>query len=137
MTSGYEQIYLDLLPRLSQCDLVESARRLGLEVLASGEVSANFCGRTFLISHQGVTPADGQSVNVNFRSVLAHYILSKGRAEPEHSVSPSIPNDRDARRPKDIRQRDDGQTSASRIRQRLRGVSIRSPPTRRGSPERF
>lgn len=83
MTSGYEQIYLDLLPKLSQCDLVESARRLGLEVLPGGEICADFCGRTFLISHEGVTPADGQPVNVNFRSVLAHYILSKGRAEPE------------------------------------------------------
>jgi hypothetical protein len=88
MITGYEQIYLDLLPRLSECDLVESARRLGLEVLPSGEVSANFCGRKYLITHTGVTPADDEPVNVNCRSVLAHYILSKGRAEPEHSFLP-------------------------------------------------
>jgi hypothetical protein len=88
MTSGYEQIYLDLLLKLSQCDLVESARRLGFEVLASGEVTAEFCGREFLITHTGVMPADGQPVNVNYRSVIAHYILSKGRAEPEHSFLP-------------------------------------------------
>jgi hypothetical protein len=88
VTTGYERIYLDLLPRLSQCDLVESAHRLGLKVLPSGEVSANFCGREYLISHTGVMPADGQVTNVNSRSVLAHYILSKGRAEPEHSFLP-------------------------------------------------
>jgi hypothetical protein len=88
MITGYERIYLDLLPKLSQCDLVESARRLGLEVLASREVMAEFCGREFLITHTGVSPADGQAVNVNYRSVIAHYILSKGRAEPEHSFLP-------------------------------------------------
>jgi hypothetical protein len=87
-TTGYEQIYLDLLPRLAQCDLAESAQRLGLELLASGEVAAKFCGRRFVISAAGVNPEDGRPVDVNYRSVLSHYILSKGRGEPEHSFLP-------------------------------------------------
>jgi len=88
MTTGYEQIYLDLLPRLAQCDLAESAQRLGLALLPSGEVAAQFCGRRFLISAAGVNPEDGRPVDVNYRSVLSHYILSKGRGEPEHSFLP-------------------------------------------------
>jgi hypothetical protein len=88
MISGYEQIYRDLLPRLLQCDLAESAGRLGLEMLANGEVSVQFCGRQYVISSVGVNPADGQPVDVNNRSVLAHYILSQGRGEPEHSFLP-------------------------------------------------
>jgi len=88
MITGYERIYLDLLPRLAKCDLAESAQRLGLKVLASGEVMADFCGRQYLITPAGVEPADGQPVHVNCRSVLAHYILSQGQGEPEHSFLP-------------------------------------------------
>ncbi len=88
MSSGYDRIYLDLLPRLAQCDLAESARRLGLEVRANGDVAANFCGREFRITHAGVDPTDGLPVDVNYRSVLAHYILSRGRGEPAHSFLP-------------------------------------------------
>jgi hypothetical protein len=88
MGSGYEQIYLGLKPRLSECDLAKSARRLGLKVLPSGEVAVEFCGREYLITREGVNPADGQPVDVNYRSVLAYYILSKGSGEPEHSFVP-------------------------------------------------
>lgn len=88
MSSGYEQIYLGLVPRLAECDLAESAGRLGLEVLPSGKVAVEFCGRKYLITHDGVNPADGQPINVNHRSVLAYYILSKGSGEPEYSFMP-------------------------------------------------
>jgi hypothetical protein len=88
MISGYEQIYLDLIPRLSECNLAESAARLGLEVLPDGNVRAEFCGRDYVITHAGVDPMDGNPVNVNNRSVLAHYILSKGSGEPENSFLP-------------------------------------------------
>jgi hypothetical protein len=88
MRSGYERIYLDLLPRLLQCDLVESARRLGLPVLGNSEVAVDFCGREYVITPTGVNPVDGKPVDVNFRSVLAYYLLSKGRGEPEYSFVP-------------------------------------------------
>jgi hypothetical protein len=89
MSNGYERIYLNLLPRLAECDLAESAGRLGLEVLPSGEVSARFCGRDYLITNAGVQHADGKPLDVNDRkevnncSVLAYYILSLGRGNPE------------------------------------------------------
>ena len=88
MITGYEQIYLDLVPRLARCDLAESAARLGLDVLPNGDVRANFCGRQYVISATGVDPADGQAVDVNCRSVLAYYILSPGRGEPGQSFLP-------------------------------------------------
>ena len=88
MSNGYEQIYIDLLPRLSECDLAESAERLGLKALANGGVTAEFCGREYLITSAGVNPTDGEAVDVNNRSVLAHYILSRGSGEPENSFLP-------------------------------------------------
>ncbi len=83
MISGYDKIYLDLLPRLRECDLAESAQRLGPFVLANGTVQVRFCGREYCISSDGVAPVDGLSVDVNYRSVLAYYMLSEGRGEPE------------------------------------------------------
>jgi hypothetical protein len=88
MISGYEQIYLDMLPALRNCDLAESAQRLGLTVLANGSVIVRFCGREYSITSAGVTPIDGLPVDVNYRSVLAYYILSEGRGEPEGAFVP-------------------------------------------------
>jgi hypothetical protein len=88
MSNGYEQIYRGLLPRLAQCDLAESAGRLGLQLLANGDVAIQFCGREYLINSAGVIPADSQPDDVNFRNVLAYYILSTGSGEPEHSFVP-------------------------------------------------
>ena len=88
MSSGYDRIYSDLLPELSRCNLAESAARLGLKLLPSGEVAAELCGREYLVTNQGVEPADRQPVNVNHRSVLAYYILSKGSGEMEQSWVP-------------------------------------------------
>jgi hypothetical protein len=94
MISGYRRIYLDLLPALSQCDLAESAGRLGFKALANGEVSARFCGREYLINSAGVHSADGQPINVNERaelnscSVLIYYMLSSASGEPERVFVP-------------------------------------------------
>jgi hypothetical protein len=85
MSSGYDRIYSDLLPELARCDLAESATRLGLKLLSTGEVAAQLCGREYLITNRGVEAADGQAVNVNYRSILAYYILAKGSGEVEHS----------------------------------------------------
>jgi hypothetical protein len=88
MSTGYGQIYRGLLPRLAQCDFAESAGRLGLELTANGDVTVKFCGREYRINAAGVQPADGQPDDVIYRSVLAYYILSPGRGEPEHSYVP-------------------------------------------------
>jgi len=88
LSSGYEQIYLDLLPELLKCDLAESAGRLGLQVLADGAVWADYLGREYRITSTGVKPVDGQPVDINNCSVLVHYILSKGCGEMERSYLP-------------------------------------------------
>jgi len=88
MSNGYERIYLDLLPELLKCDLVESARRHGLQVLVDGVVRADFCGREYWITQTGVEPVDGQPVNINSCSILIHYMLSKGRGEMDLSYLP-------------------------------------------------
>jgi hypothetical protein len=87
MTSGYEQIYLDLLPALQSCDLRESAGRLGLSY-AGGRIRISFFGREYIITNDGAEPMDGRPVNVNSRSVLLHYVMSRASVEPEYSFVP-------------------------------------------------
>jgi hypothetical protein len=88
MSSGYEQIYESLIPKLSKCDFSEIAERLGLSLQPDGTLSVNFLGREYEISSHGVNPTDGKPVNVNNRSVLAYYTLSKGVGEPAFSYVP-------------------------------------------------
>lgn len=88
MSSGYEQIYESLIPKLSKCDFLEVAERLGLSLQPDGSLSVNFLGREYEISSRGVNPTDGKPVNVNNRSVLAYYTLSKGVGEPVFSYVP-------------------------------------------------
>ncbi|AGL00170.1 DUF3786 domain-containing protein [Desulfoscipio gibsoniae] len=88
MSSGYEQIYESLIPKLSKCDFLEVAERLGLSLQPDGALSVNFLGREYEISSRGVNPTDGKPVNVNNRSVLAYYTLSKGVGEPTFSYVP-------------------------------------------------
>ena len=88
MSSGYEQIYESLIPKLSKCDFLEVAERLGLSLQPDGALSVNFLGREYEISSRGVNPTDGKPVNVNNRSVLAYYTLSKGVGEPAFSYVP-------------------------------------------------
>ena len=88
MCSGYEQIYESLVPKLSECDFSEAAGRLGLSPRPDGSMAVNFLGREYEISSRGVNPTDGKPVNVNNRSVLAYYALSKGVGEPAFSYVP-------------------------------------------------
>jgi hypothetical protein len=88
MTSGYEQIYESLIPKLSKCDFLEVAERLGLSLQPNGTLSVNFLGREYKISSYGVIPTDSKPVNVNNRSVLAYYTLSKGVGGPAFSYVP-------------------------------------------------
>jgi Domain of unknown function (DUF3786) len=88
MSSGYEQIYESLVPKLSKCDFFEVAERLGLSLQLNGALSINFLGREYEISSFGVNPMDGKPVDVNNRNVLAYYTLSKGLGEPAFSYVP-------------------------------------------------
>ena len=88
MSSGYEQIYESLISKLSICDFLEVAERLGLSLQPDGDLSVNFLGREYEINSRGVNPTDSKPVNVNNRSVLAYYTLSKGMGEPSFSYVP-------------------------------------------------
>ena len=88
MNNGYEQIYESLIPKLSKCDFLEVAGRLGLSLQPDGALSVNFLGREYEIHSCGANPTDGKPVNVNNRSVLAYYTLSKGVGEPAFSYVP-------------------------------------------------
>jgi len=88
MSVGYEQIYESLIPKLSECNLLEAAERLGLSPLQDCTLSVNFLGREYEISSRGINPTDGMPVNVNNRSVLAYYTLSPGVGEPAFSYVP-------------------------------------------------
>lgn len=81
MTSGYDSIYLGLIPRLADCDFRESAERLGLDY-ANGAILVHFLQRDYWITREGVEPLDGKPVHVNNRSVLLYYLLSPGRGDP-------------------------------------------------------
>ena len=85
---GYEKIYKNLIPRLSICNFSEVAERLGMSFQPDGTLSVGFLGREYEISARGVNPTDGKPVDVNNRSVLAYYTLSRGAGEPAFSFVP-------------------------------------------------
>jgi hypothetical protein len=75
--TGYENIYSSLLPKLAECDLAESAFRLG-GTMAEGGVRFSFLGRDYMITNGGVWPEDDEPADVNILSVLIYYITSRG-----------------------------------------------------------
>jgi hypothetical protein len=87
LQGGYDSIYLGLVTKLPECDLQEAAHRLGLDY-AEGGVHVRFLTREYRITQDGVQPLDGQPVNVNTRTVLLYYLLSKGQGEPGDSYVP-------------------------------------------------
>jgi len=84
MNGGYNAIYRGLISRLFECDFQESADRLGLEYIDGG-IQVCFLKREYRITLDGVEPLDGHPDNVNNRSVLLYYLLSKGQGDPENS----------------------------------------------------
>lgn len=88
MNSGYEQIYESLVPKLRDCDFLEASARLGLTLQPDGVLSTSFLGREYEINFCGVNPKDRKPVDVNTRSILAYYTLSKGNCEPAFSYVP-------------------------------------------------
>jgi hypothetical protein len=81
---GHESIFRELITKLSGCDFQEAADRLGLEYVDGG-IQVCFLKREYRITLDGVETLDGQPVNVNNRSVLLYYLLSKGQGDPENS----------------------------------------------------
>jgi len=85
MSGGYNSIYENVSQKLITCDFSEAAERLGLSLQPDGGFVINFLGREYIINSQGVYPIDRNPVNINNRSVLAYYILSRGHGEPAFS----------------------------------------------------
>ncbi len=88
MLTGYENIYLNLLPRLAACDFVENAERLGLETTGEGHVLIPFLGRAYRITREGAKPEDNLPADVNTLSVLLYYVFSEGSGEPKQKYVP-------------------------------------------------
>jgi len=81
---GYENNYKTLIHKLADCDFNEAAARLGLNQPINDSVTLSFLNRDYFIRKDGVFALDGEPSNPNCRSILIHYITSKGDGEPEN-----------------------------------------------------
>lgn len=82
MTTGYEQTYACIVPRLQTCNFPAAAEHLGFTLVSADTLSIDFLGRTYIITKEGVRPVDGREVQVNILSVLVYYTISQGAGEP-------------------------------------------------------
>jgi hypothetical protein len=80
MERGYDRIYRTLLPRLAERDIAQNGMRLGGSPIDGG-VKIPFLGRDYIITNDGVEPADGKPADVNSRSVLIYYVTSSGAGD--------------------------------------------------------
>ena len=80
--NGYEKTYETIRPLLRDLDIPYTARRLGFDLVSRDEMAVSFLGRRFRVTRAGVSPGDGQPVNVNHRSVLVYYAVSPGTGNP-------------------------------------------------------
>jgi hypothetical protein len=79
--SGYEKNYRRLAPGLKGHDFAGCAGRLGLKPVPEG-LEAEYLGRTYRLTEDGVFPVDGADSDPNHRSALIHYALSPGSGDP-------------------------------------------------------
>jgi len=74
-----EQYHQSQMAALAQADLPAQAPALGLTVDTSGRVPVRFFGRDYLVSNTGIEASDGAPAPLDHQSVLAHYLMSRGR----------------------------------------------------------
>lgn len=77
--ANWEQYSHKQMAALADCDLRAQAPGLGFSLDGDGRVKATFFGRDYLIDNQDISAVDGGAVSSNHKSVLAHYLLSRGR----------------------------------------------------------
>jgi hypothetical protein len=81
-TGATRAAYCELqLGALAKADIRAQAEAMGLELDSDGRARARFLGRDYLIDNSGVKDPAGQDVMVDAVSVLAHYMISRGRGE--------------------------------------------------------
>ncbi|MDR2725871.1 MAG: DUF3786 domain-containing protein [Candidatus Adiutrix sp.] len=74
-----EQYHGGQMAALAEADLPAQAPALGLAVDSQGRVPVRFFGRDYLVSNAGISALDGAPVPLDHQSVLAHYLMSRGR----------------------------------------------------------
>jgi hypothetical protein len=79
---GHRWIYENLIERLQNTDITNSAKHLDLALNDAGEAKIPFLGVIHLISNEGVRRSDGKGFNEAIGSVLIHYILKGSRCRP-------------------------------------------------------
>ncbi|MDR0881028.1 MAG: DUF3786 domain-containing protein [Candidatus Adiutrix sp.] len=82
---NWEQYSLKQMEALAAADLAAQAPALGLTADEQGRVKVTFLARDYLVSREGLTAdivaVDGGPVTANHKSVLAHYLMSRGRGQ--------------------------------------------------------
>jgi hypothetical protein len=79
---GHKNIYNDLLERLANTDIADSAKNLDLALNEGGEAQVPFCGMIYLVSKTGVRRTDGNKFSAATGSALIRYILFGSRSRP-------------------------------------------------------
>ncbi|MDR1921639.1 MAG: DUF3786 domain-containing protein [Candidatus Adiutrix sp.] len=76
-----EQYYRNQITALAETDLSSQAAAMGLTMNADGRVAATFFERPYLISREGVEAQGGWPATSDHKSVIAHYLMSRGSGE--------------------------------------------------------
>ena len=74
-----EQYYHSQMAALAEADLPSQAPALGLDIDDRGRVPIRFFNRDYLVSNTAVEALDGAPVPLDHQSILAHYLMSRGR----------------------------------------------------------
>jgi len=77
--SNWEHYSQNQMEALKNVDLIAQTPPLGLSFDDEGRVRIRFFGRDYLLSPDEIKAADGGLVSYNHKSVLAHYLMSRGR----------------------------------------------------------
>ena len=76
--SNWEQYSHKQMAALAEADLAAQAYALGLSLDGDGRVRASLFGRDYLVSNNDIVSQDGAPVATNHKSILAHYLTSRG-----------------------------------------------------------
>ena len=74
-----EQYHHSQMAALAGADLPGQAQALGLDIDDQGRVPVRFFDRDYLVSNTAVESLDGAPVPLDHQSILAHYLMSRGR----------------------------------------------------------
>ncbi|MDR1576877.1 MAG: DUF3786 domain-containing protein [Deltaproteobacteria bacterium] len=76
------------LATLKETNLAVQAPALGLAVNDQGQVPLSFLGQAVLVSNEGIESTGPTAVSVDAKSVIAHYLTSRGRGPLKGEFTP-------------------------------------------------